>query len=213
MATLLNVSADVTPVEFFEKLLPLEHKRISEKHPPQSSEPLRMRVALTGGEGEGGGIWMIEIAGASIQVARVDRSPAGAGADPGLLWMTQPVEDWRALMRDAATGGALMPKKAGPAAILVTDEATRRRLKPLSGATRFELTEFEGRTWWMMLGVGERDPFDDPDATISMRADDYRALSGGKIDPMTCYMQGKVRISGDTNLAMQYGLAMLPLFQ
>lgn len=41
------------------------------------------------------------------------------------------------------------------------------------------------------------------DTTISIGWDDWVALASGALDPMTAYMQGKLRIDGDMGLAMQ----------
>ena len=41
------------------------------------------------------------------------------------------------------------------------------------------------------------------DATVSMKWDDFIALSEGKLDPMMAFMQGKLKIAGDMMIAQK----------
>lgn len=41
------------------------------------------------------------------------------------------------------------------------------------------------------------------DATVSMKWDDFVALSEGKLDPMMAFMQGKLKIAGDMMIAQK----------
>jgi len=41
------------------------------------------------------------------------------------------------------------------------------------------------------------------DATVSMKWDDFMALSEGKLDPMMAFMQGKLKIAGDMMIAQK----------
>ena len=120
--------------------------------------------------------------------------------------------DWRAFMDEITGEGSASAGRAGTAALVMTDVGTRRRLLALKGSVRFELRGLGGRDWNLVLGLRDASR-DEPGATISMNVDDYRALLDGKLDPMQAFMQGKTKLAGDVNLAMQYGMALLPLFQ
>ena len=41
------------------------------------------------------------------------------------------------------------------------------------------------------------------DTTLKVSWDDWQALAGGSLDPMTAFMQGKLRVEGDMSNAMQ----------
>ena len=41
------------------------------------------------------------------------------------------------------------------------------------------------------------------DATVSMKWDDFIALSQGQLDPMMAFMQGKLKVAGDMMLAQK----------
>ena len=41
------------------------------------------------------------------------------------------------------------------------------------------------------------------DATVSMKWDDFTALSEGRLDPMMAFMQGKLKIAGDMMIAQK----------
>lgn len=41
------------------------------------------------------------------------------------------------------------------------------------------------------------------DTTIKIAWDDWQLLSEGNLDPMTAFMQGKIRVDGDMSNAMQ----------
>ena len=51
-----------------------------------------------------------------------------------------------------------------------------------------------------------------PDASISIDADTYGRLRERTLPPAEAYFAGKVRMTGDTGLAMQLCMAMLPRF-
>lgn len=43
-----------------------------------------------------------------------------------------------------------------------------------------------------------------PQLTLSMDSQDYKDLATGKLNGMTAFMQGKIKMSGDISLAMRF---------
>jgi len=202
MAQKFTIPENVTADDFFMNVLPREHARLTKQAPsPADAANAVVGIKL---EGDGGGEWTLDVRGADMEAKQ------GKPSDPD-IWMRQPISDWRDFMSDVSGSGEMVPAKAGAGPLVLTDSAVRMRLMSIRGSVKFELTGFRGRDWWMVLGVRGGSP-DDADATISMTTEDYKALVARQIDPMSCYMQGKVRLGGNTNVAMQFGMALMPLF-
>jgi len=49
------------------------------------------------------------------------------------------------------------------------------------------------------------------DATVGISWADWLALSEGRLEPMSAYMMGKLRVSGDSGAAMQLGSLLAKL--
>lgn len=73
----------------------------------------------------------------------------------------------------------------------------------------FDLSGDGGGKWFVNIADGKLDvsqgtPEAAPNATVSMTADDFQAMSSGSLNPMMAFMTGKVKVDGDLNSVMKF---------
>jgi hypothetical protein len=195
---------DITPARFFTDWLPREFASEFGAGKRAASD-ITVAVEL---EGEGGGRWVLDVRGGTLSVR-------DAG-EPGLaptVQMWQPVRDFLAVaVGEDGASVDLAPPQASALDVLWVDPASRQILTAVKGRVRFEVTGYNGRTWWMIVQFGAGPAKTDPDATMSVDAETYAAILSRKLAPPEAYFSGKISLRGDTSLAMQLAMAMLPRF-
>lgn len=82
----------------------------------------------------------------------------------------------------------------------------------LDNTYQFRITGDGGGDWharveWERCEIG-RGRIDSPDVTITISADDWLAIAGGRLNPETAYMTGRLEVEGDLGLATK----LQPLF-
>ncbi len=72
---------------------------------------------------------------------------------------------------------------------------------------QFDFTGKEAGSWNAVIKDGavkvEQGKHASPTMTLTADSDDYIALFTGQLDPMQAFMQGKLKLQGDLNLAMK----------
>jgi hypothetical protein len=194
---------DIDAHRFFTDWLPREFQ--SEFGPgKRAATDITVAVEL---QGDGGGHWILDIQNNTIAV----RQKGQAGPEPQVM-MRQDVRDWRAVAVGEEGAVDLAPPQASPLDVLFVDPASRQVMKAVKGTVRFEVTGYNGRTWWMHVKFGEQPWAVEPNATIGVDAETYSKMLARKLAPPEAYFSGKIQLKGDTSLAMQLGMALLPRF-
>ena len=91
----------------------------------------------------------------------------------------------------------------------VLDRATQQLLASAPGALRFEVTGYNGRTWSLDVKIGKGPAPAEPDATISVDAETYAQIVARTLPAPAAFFSGKLKITGNVNLAMQIGMALM----
>ena len=72
---------------------------------------------------------------------------------------------------------------------------------------QLQLDGDHGGTWHMTIADQQchlaAGPAGDPDVSIAMSVDDWNDLTAGRLDGVSAYLAGRVRISGDMSLVTQ----------
>lgn len=192
----------ITPQEFFDRWLPAEFAAQVGKLPAAGGDLVVIRSTL---EGEGGGAWDMRVQG-----TRLETGPAGA--DQADVHVQQTVRDWRAFIAGEDGAMDLVPAEAGSLDGLFVDAQSQQMLKLVGGTLRFEVEQYNGRTWALVVTLGKRPPSAPPDATIAVAADVYAQILNRTLPAPQAFFQGQLRLTGDVNLAMQLGMALMPKF-
>jgi hypothetical protein len=195
---------DITPARFFSEWLPREFA--AEFGPGKRvASDITVAVHLVG---EDGGDWILDVKGNQLR----ERPPGVAGPAP-VATLRQSVADWRAFaVGEEGESVDLAPPQASPLDALFVDPASRQIMSAVKGTVRFEVTGYNGRTWSMVVKFGMQPEKADPDATITVDADTYSQMLQRTLAPPEAYFSGKIQLRGDTSLAMQLGMSMLPHF-
>jgi len=204
MSTANRPPLDITPESFFTDWLPREF--VAEFGAgKRAAADITVAVKLTGA---GGGHWVLDVKGGTLSV----RAPGSAGAQP-MVSLEQTAEDWRALaVGEEGANVDLAPPQASPLDVLFVDPQSRQIMAAVKGLVRFEVTGYHGRTWSMHVKFGTQPDKHEPDATIAVDAQTYAKMLARQLAPPEAYFSGKIQLRGDTALAMQLGMAMLPRF-
>jgi putative sterol carrier protein len=82
-----------------------------------------------------------------------------------------------------------------------------QRAGSISAVIQCRLTGAEAGEWVMRIAGGqctvEPGTIPNPNLTLTADTHDYQNIASGKLDGMTAFMQGKIKLSGDMSLAMK----------
>jgi putative sterol carrier protein len=77
----------------------------------------------------------------------------------------------------------------------------------LRATFQFNLSGEGGGEWAVTVADGACDVVEGhahkPDVSVNMAADDFVKMTEGELQPIVAFMQGKIRLQGDMNLALK----------
>ena len=81
------------------------------------------------------------------------------------------------------------------------------KIEEVTVAVQFHLTGPGGSDWYLVSDKGKGTRYEgtveNPEATLTAAADDWKAIQGGELDRVQAYMSGKLKMEGDVTLLMQ----------
>jgi hypothetical protein len=188
---------EITPKEFFESWLPAEVPADT-----RFARPATVRVRL---DGDGGGAWDLTLGPQGLAVG-----PAGDAAP--LVETAQSVPDWRAVIVGEPGAPRLTPEGkgggGGAASLRLLERVASQITDATKGVLQFEISGFNGRTWSLRVAINK--PMAAPDATLAIDSDTYEQILARTLPAPQAFFSGKLKITGDMNLAMQLGMALMP---
>jgi hypothetical protein len=155
-----------------------------------------IRVDITG---DGGGTFFL-----NIDAGRME--PGEAAAQPPFLTMLQDRASFDALV--AEVGESATALLGGLSGLTGGMHLTRGRVENLAGIDGSVGLSVEGEGGFRIVSHFGGSPMPtEPAATIRIESDVYGKLRSGELSPPSAFMEGKIKVDGDMQLAMQLALS------
>lgn len=158
-------------------------------------------------EGEGGGEWVYRVREGALDVVRMARTEATVS-------VIQTLDDWRGALwegRGGIFGRAARSLLSGDAFGAMRKAGGDREpsfeslepIRSLDGLVRVVLAGDVGGDWSLAIKLGPGAIPDEPNATVTIQADDAAAMERGELDPLQAFMAGRIEVMGDMTLVLQ----------
>lgn len=153
----------------------------------------------------------VDVEGSGTFFLNIEAGRLTPGDEPAHAPFLTLIQEGPAFERLAAEAGdSAMGFLGGLSGLAGEMKLTQGRIENLSGVAgclRFEITGDQGFALLTHFGSGPVP--DQPDTSIAVSPDAYRALRTGELNPQDAFMNGQIQVEGDMQLAMQIALAAL----
>jgi putative sterol carrier protein len=185
-----EVQWDISVVKFFEEVVPQIFRDELRDHPVQGMDgfDFKLQFTITGDSGATYGIVVKN--GTDLQVT------ANGIPDPQINFELNE-KDWRDSITGKEGGEAVMGMFFNPAML---NKNKYDSLLGVKGILNLVLSRETGEPFNAKLKFNNANM---PVSTIHMKASEYSAMLKGRINPVTAFMSGKLRVSGDMGLALK----------
>lgn len=185
-----EVQWDISIGKFFEEVVPQIFRDELKEHPVQGMDGLdfKLQFSITGDNTATYGIVVKN--GTDLQVV------ANGIPDPQITFELNE-KDWRDSITGKEGGDAVMGMFFNPAML---NKAKYDSLLGVKGTMNLVLSREGGEPFKAKMKFNNADL---PVSTISMKAPEYSAMLKGQINPITAFMSGKLKVTGDMGLALK----------
>ncbi len=181
------------------------------------SDTLACGVHFVGGGGARSRSFTVHVAGATM---RAREQPEHANVD---MWIAIDVGTAQIFLDDVLGPGRWLPKFVPPTDLkLMSDPRAFKLLKLAQGKIELALRDFPGAppgpgrrvSLWVCVGPQARKPvlLEKPDVTLETTCATYERVLAGAMPPEEILTSGDVTIRGKRFVAMQFALALTPLY-
>jgi hypothetical protein len=201
------IPADTTASRLFREILPRAH---AELVPASTSKDLLIiSVQIDGSESESSFDLSYEVRGAQIGIRE------GAASRPHLAIATS-TDAIARIVRDVNGAARLVPKfKPTSDVVLLTDPRLLRRLAMVAGSVEIALDDLDGARVAIRIAAGDaaRRDSENADVVIEAKTSVIERILDGKLRPEDALASPDgMSLSGKKLVAMQFALALAPLF-